>query len=593
METNKEASSLFIIKWAWKYIKPYSGWMLLSIIGSFILSGCNILQVYLIKQLIDNSLGKQGQAIPGTLVLLGGMMAAGIIGQICTGYASGRFGTYLSRDLRAEIIKHIEKLPVSSVEKTHSGDMVSRLTNDASAVSGFMSGFSQFIQIPLMIISSFIYLSLLNWKLLLISFITTPVMLFISIRINRPLRDISRKSYEQLGITNSILQDTVGGIGILKAFNLEKPLYSKYCAALGKSLSYRYRIDMKLALLTPVKVFMYNLPFIICIIAGGYMAAAGSLQPGSLVAFIQLLGMLVYPSTELPFMSADIRNTAGAAERLIEILDEPVERQEGIKYEKDENQAAIEFVNVGFSYNESKEVLNDVSFAIPSGKKVALVGPSGCGKTTIFNLICGFYGNYKGAIKVYGHDMAEWNLDSMRKNMSLVSQDPYLYPDSIYENIRYGNLGANKEEIEKASKIANADSFITKMPEGYNTLIGERGMKLSGGQRQRVSLARAVLKKSDILLLDEPTSALDVHSETIVQDAVDRMMDGKTVVVVAHRLSSIKNVDYIFVLDQGKIVDQGTHDQLLSRDGVYKQLFMRQASGIDEDYLDKTLEEGA
>lgn len=318
-------------------------------------------------------------------------------------------------------------------------------------------------------------------------------------------------------------------------------------------------------------------PFLLSFGFGGYWVLKGQLTPGELIAFINLLNPLAGPVSQLPRLLGNFRAQMEAANRVMEIIELEPERQGGEYSEGKDSDISIAFNNVKFAYKEDgEEVLKGVNFDIKKGEQVAVVGMSGAGKSTLIKLLQGGYEDYEGNITVLGHEISEWDLNAMREHMSLVSQDTYLFPGTLEENLSYGNLDSDDEEVVSAAKAANAHDFITELRDGYGTNAGEFGDRLSGGQKQRISIARAMLKKSPILLLDEATSALDTHSEFKVQKALDQLMAGKTALVIAHRLSTIKNVDRIIVMEEGQIAEAGTHDELLARDGIYKSLYLRQ-----------------
>jgi ABC-type multidrug transport system fused ATPase/permease subunit len=311
---------------------------------------------------------------------------------------------------------------------------------------------------------------------------------------------------------------------------------------------------------------------------GGYLAFKGEISVGSVVAANVLVWQIFLPVEQFLAFLRQMRETIPAIERLFEILDQPAERVGERAFEVQTEAAPIEFKDVAFGYDDENKILDDLSFQVPQGETVALVGTSGSGKSTVFKLLCGFYEPQEGRIRVCGNDLAHCSPADVRARVSFVAQDTYLFPTTIAENIGYGRPGATRDEIAAAAKVANAHDFIIEQPEGYDTQVGERGAKLSGGQRQRIALARAILKDAPILLLDEPTSALDTQSETLVQEALDRLMEGKSVLVVAHRLSTIRDADRVLVLDRGTIVESGAHEQLMQADTLYKRLYLRQAS---------------
>jgi ATP-binding cassette, subfamily B, bacterial len=310
---------------------------------------------------------------------------------------------------------------------------------------------------------------------------------------------------------------------------------------------------------------------------GGYLVIQNQLTFGSLFAFINLLNFVVNPLGSLPNIIASISEASGAAQRIFEILDHEVERKSGSTSQpQKESASVIRFKDVDFAYQANTPVLKGLNLDIQQGQTVAIVGHSGGGKSTLLKIILGYYPLPGGQVSLFGRDLQEWQLAAARNQMAFVAQDTYLFPVSIAENIRCGKPDATQAEIEGAARLANIHDFIATLPEGYNTLVGERGARLSGGQRQRISLARAILKDAPILLLDEPTSALDTESETLVQEALDRFTANRTTLVIAHRLSTIKDADRVLVLDEGKIAEEGTHEDLMARGGLYLDLYQKQ-----------------
>jgi subfamily B ATP-binding cassette protein MsbA/ATP-binding cassette subfamily B protein AbcA/BmrA len=323
------------------------------------------------------------------------------------------------------------------------------------------------------------------------------------------------------------------------------------------------------------------IPQLVAPLYGGYLAFTGEITVGSLIASTYLIWMIFLPVENMLEWMRSLREVAPAVERVFEILDQPTENGQPARVQPVACAQAITFNAVTFQYNDDANILENLTFSIDRGKVVALVGSSGCGKSTVLKLLCGFYRPQSGQIQINGRDIFQSSIRDARRLVSLVSQETYLFPTTIAENISHGRLGATPDEIVAAAKAANAHDFITAQPEGYESQVGEWGIRLSGGEKQRIALARAILKDAPILLLDEPTSALDTHAEAIVQEALERFMCGRTVLVIAHRLSTIKNVDEIIVLDQGHLQERGTHAELMQSDTLYKRLYLKQADPED------------
>jgi ABC-type multidrug transport system fused ATPase/permease subunit len=563
-------------------VKPYKNWVIISAICAIAIGACDVISVALITKLINTMLDSSSAKILSIILLAVATVLVGIIASYLMPYFSGCVGSYVIRDLRNKIALHFDNVQVSIKDKMHTGDTASRLNNDISMVEIFIGNLSDYIYTPLIVIVTFIYLLTIQWKLVILSFLSVPIALALSNKLSKPMGKYNEEYYKYLGETNSLMQDAIVGISVLKAFNLQDVFYAKCNEMLNKSLEiYDNKINVRGTLLMPIMFMVYEFPYVVCAAYGGYLAVYENLSTSGLVAFILLLRFLVGPASQLPNLVMDARSATGASRRLVELLELQTERSDGSIFENGKEEYDIEFDNVVFGYKENEEILKHINFKIKRGSSVALVGPSGCGKSTVMNLICGFHKAGKGSIKLYGKDIEDWNLTSLRQQLALVSQDTYLFPGSIEENIRFGKQNSTREEVIAAAKKANSHTFIMNLSSGYDTEVGERGVKLSGGQKQRISIARAILKGAPILLLDEPTSALDTKSELLVQQSIKQLAQKKTVLIIAHRLSTIKQVDLILVLDNGTIVESGTHDELLNKGGLYNKLYIKQF--IDQD----------
>ncbi|AZR73711.1 hypothetical protein BBF96_10140 [Anoxybacter fermentans] len=559
-------------------IFPQSWLLYITIIVVIILSGITIFYSYLMKGLIDAALSKNLSVFFRFLYWVIGSIICELILTYLKIKLSGKYAELGVARLRKLIAEHLSLLPLSKLENNHSGDYISRLTNDVNRIQTFASEtIIEIIYRPLAALGAFCYLTFLSWKLTLLTTLLVPILFLGAVILSNPMTKYSKQLQERLGVVNSIVQETIFGIEISKAFNLKERLERKYNSAVDNTVKSAKALAKRNALLNSFSHLISLVPFLICFCIGGYWVVRGEMTPGSLIAFINLLNHLTFPISVLPTLLGQVKTDMVAAGRLFEILDIKVEREGGQVFRADGKDVVVQFNNVSFAYEgQGEKVLNNLSFKINRGEVVALVGPSGSGKSTIVKLLLGYYEDFTGEIKVFEESLHEWNLTALREQISFVSQDTYLFPESIRENINYGKLKATFEEIVSAAKVANAHEFIMNLRDGYDTKVGELGGKLSGGQKQRISIARAVLKNAPLLLLDEPTSALDTDSEALVQEALDRFMKERTVLIIAHRLSTIKNADRILVIDQGRIVEEGTHDQLLKKGGLYSQLYYRQ-----------------
>jgi subfamily B ATP-binding cassette protein MsbA len=576
------------------------------VIASLCLAAIDIILGKAIEQMAQGTFSSTQNMI----YLVVGMTLIGMPCKFVMRYASARFSVSALRDLRGDLVHKFCDLPVSSVERKFTGDLVSRLTNNTAVLQNFfIQQFSNLFYLPLVFTASLILLLLTSWKLILASLALMPIGMIITSLMSKPIEKYSADLQEKIAHLNAVGQDAIGGIPIVKAFNMQAVLLKKYMVIMEEVVKRGLRLEKRYAAITPVGVMMLATPIILVIVYGGYLIQHGELNAGGIVLFLYLISFILQPIAMLPTIISQMKEAGGAAKHLFEVLDWQNERQDGemtLVDQRRENRAphleddadgeanrmseggaesddgvdgvaVVSFEHLTFGYDEGNTVLKDISFQAGQGDMVAIVGASGGGKSTIFKLLCGFNepGEYAGTIQLFGKSLTDWNLTSLRSHISMVSQESSLFPATIAENIGYGRLEATREEIVEAAKAAHAHDFIVQLPEGYETLLSERGGGLSGGQKQRISIARALLKNAPLLLLDEPTSALDSQSEAQVQNAMNAVMQNRTVLVIAHRLSTVRQANRIIVLEQGSIVESGSHEELLGRDGVYRKLYLK------------------
>ncbi len=492
-------------------------------------------------------------------------------------YQGHVMGVKMQAQMRRDMFTHLEKLPYSFYDNHETGKLMSRMTNDLMDISELAHhGPENLIVSTITILTSFIYLSTINIWLTLIIFICVPLLVLISVLLKNRMKDAFMQSRKSIAKINADLESSISGIRVTKAFtNAEKETekFEKGNKEFVKSRKDAYKAMGQFHSTTSFVTDIFN---VIVLIAGGIFLYKGEITFADYSAFIVSVNLFLTPVTTLINFMEQYQNGVTGFERFIEIMDaEPEKEKENAKTIK-KLKGNIEFENVSYGYDGEKNVLKNIDLKINQGQTFALVGSSGGGKTTICHLIPRFYNVKNGKIKIDDCDINNITADSLRKNIGIVQQDVYLFNSSIKENILYGRLDATEEEVVEAAKKANIHDYIMSLENGYETQIGERGVKLSGGQKQRLSIARVFLKNPSILILDEATSALDNATETLIQSALNELCKGRTTIVVAHRLSTIKNADEIAVVSDGKIVEKGTHNELLKLNKEYAKLYKSQ-----------------
>lgn len=566
--------------WAsWKRILTYVQPYLLRLICGFVLTALGSviwLSVPLgVKSLLDSVFEQQDRNL---LNLLGwGLLALFAVQatmSFFSGYLISWVGERIVTDLRKQIYAHLHRLGLRFYAETRLGDLTSRLTNDVGAMRSAATGdIAEALRTVFSLVGSIAVMVGLNWRLSLIVFCAVPPVAIGSRYFGGKIRKLSRDVQDRLADTTAAAEEALSAVRVVKAFARESFETGRYASALEKLFeTARYRSVMS-SLFSSSNRFLFMVAMVIIFWYGGSEVLNNRLSAGDLVAFIMYASTIAGSVMGVSRLYTSLNSAVGASERIFELLAIEPEIQDlpeapilaPIK-------GHVVFENVSFHYDQGQSVLGSISFAAQAGETIALVGPSGAGKTTLMNLIPRFYDVTEGRVLVDGVDLRSVQVNSLREQIALVSQDVHLFGTSISENIRYGKLDATEEEIEKAARDANAYEFIRSFPDEFDSLVGERGVKLSGGQRQRIAIARALLRDARILLLDEATSALDSASEEQVQQALERLMNGRTTFIIAHRLSTVQHADRILVLDGGHLVEKGTHQELLVQNGLYKKL---------------------
>ncbi len=565
----------------WKYIERQRwvlvGTTLLVILTTFI----GLLGPYFMGLAIDQFINTGD--LHGLARLLGLMVATYVIGSAGTWlqtYLMAGVSQHAIRDMREELFGRLQTLPVRFFDQTAHGDLMSRLTNDMENISNVLaSSFSQLISSVLGLVGVIIFMFALNVTLAVVSLIVMPLTYFLSRAIAKRTRQGFRQTQKELGTLNGIIEETITGERTVKAFVREQTAVEEFSQVNRRLQKVAVRARVFAGAMGPVMNMVNNLGLAIVACSGGWLAVQSLATVGEVAAFINYARQLSWPLNQIAQLFNSIQSALAGAERVFELMDQSPETDGPNALPLEHVKGEVTLNQVDFSYQAGVPVLKNVSLHAKPGQMIALVGPTGAGKTTIANLLTRFYDVDAGSISIDGQNVSIWKKDDLRRKLGLVLQDNFLFADTVMANIRYGRLDATDEEVKAAARLANADLFIHRLPHGYDTVLTERGSNLSQGQRQLLAIARAVLADPDILILDEATSNVDTRTEKHLQEALLRLMEGRTSFVIAHRLSTIRDADQVLVINNGEIIEVGTHESLLAQKGFYHNLYISQFKG--------------
>ena len=582
------AGGLGAVRRALWYLRSYKGEAFAAFVALVLSSVASLVTPQLIAYAIDSGIAPRSLNV--ILLAVGGLVTAALLRglfQFLQGYLAERVSQSVAYDLRNDLFAKVERLGFSYYDRVETGQLVTRLTSDVEQIRTFVgSGVVQLAAAAVMLIGTTVLLFSLDWRLALVALSTVPVIFLLLLRFVRRIGPLFRGVQQTLGRLNSILQEDLAGIRVIRTFAREDYESSRFRSVNDELLEKN---------LTTVRTFSNNFPFVFLlanlgtlaiILFGGLQVIGGSLSIGELVAFNTYLGFLLFPILTIGFLAAAISRAGASAGRIFEVLDAPLEVQDAPEaMPLPPVRCRVEVDDVSFRYpGDEREILHDVSFCAEPGQTVAILGTTGSGKSTLVNLLPRFYDVTGGSVRLDGYDVRDVTLASLRSQIGIVMQSPLLFSGSVRDNIAYGRPEAKGEEIEAAARAARADEFIRALPDGYDTVVGERGVGLSGGQRQRIAIARALLIDPRLLILDDSTSAVDAETEAVIKESLDQLMrEGhRTVFVIAQRVSTVRDADLILVLDEGTIAARGTHEELLRDSELYHEILGSQLISEEE-----------
>lgn len=574
-----------LVKRLLKYVKPYRALLFVAVLSSFVSVAASLLTPVLIGDAIDFIIGKDNVDFSMVIKYIGYLgitIACATIFQWLLSWSTNKLSFSTVKDMREDLFDHIDKLPLKYIDSHAHGDLITRMGNDIEQIStGLLQGFSQLLNGVFTILGTLIVMFVVNWLLALVVILITPLSLFVAAFIAKHTHDMFIKQATVQGKLSGFGEEMISNAKVVQAFSYGDDA-QKYYEKVNKELyGYGYKAQFYSAMSNPCTRFVNGLVYAAVGITGALLAVSyGTVSAGLLSTFLMYSNQYTKPFNEITGVITELQTAMASARRVFAVLDEPTESDDSALPEIGDCDGTVKLQDVSFGYTEDKILLQHINLAVENGQKIAIVGPTGCGKTTLINLLMRYYDVTDGKIIVSSHAITDVKRDSLRKCFGMVLQETWLTGGTIKENIAYGKRDATNEEIIAAAKAANAHGFITKMSDGYDTVVSEGGDNLSQGQKQLLCIARIMLTHPPMLILDEATSSIDTRTEIKIQKAFGIMMEGRTSFIVAHRLSTIKEADLILVMNDGNIIEQGTHEELLEKKGFYYNLYNSQFAPV-------------
>lgn len=556
--------------------------LLLYIVTAFV---CNVIVImgndYLAKA-TDSLFAAQTVDFRDFILPLVAMIAVGTVMEYVSSLSRNHYSAKVQRDVRGILGRHLLELPYSYYDEKGTGSIMTKLVSDISEAGRFFSEIMPDLIVSIITVAVITaYLAQMDVMLIVVLFVTYPVILVVADRLSKKLTSVVKKRRTSLDARTQVAYDAIQGMEVVRSYNLQSIMQKKIDYYIDDVADQGCRSTRITSMGFVLRHSINAIPIILCYLFALHETVTGKITTGDMLAFGVLLSRVTWPLGNIVFCVNDIREINVSLKRIQEIYEQEPE-ESGERVFDTADGCAVSWKDITFSYDGERQVLNGLSFEIARGETVAFAGGSGEGKSTIFKLLCGFYRKTGGNYLLFGHAYESWRLEEARKCFSYVSQNVFLFPETVWENVAFGKEDATREEVVWACRNANIHDFIMGLPDGYDTVVGERGVRLSGGERQRISIARAFLKDAPILLLDEPTAAVDAGTEGLLQEALDRISEGKTVLIIAHRLSTIRNADRIYVVERGRVAETGTHEELLQLNGIYAGMYGKEVTGDEE-----------